>query len=309
MNNSLSRDYFSRTAGIAMLVAITLFTGYWMSAQNVAPTVKPLPQSLVAAHPERFRADLAYLPNESLLGFVEIPAGSFAMGSDPAIDRAAYDNERWSKEQTQGTVMLPTFYIGRYEVTVAQYREFVMATGQTIRSAALQVPADYPITDVSWTDALAYARWLQTTLRSSPQTPPQIKSLLDAGWTLTLPSEAQWEKAARGTDGRIFPWGNEPSNAFANFSQTGVKAVGSFACSACAFQLADMSGSVWELTRSPYRPYPYSTSDADKHADALYVMRGGAFNETLNNIRAATRGGIDPGARRSFIGFRLVLTK
>jgi formylglycine-generating enzyme required for sulfatase activity len=72
-----------------------------------------------------------------------------------------------------------------------------------------------------------------------------------------------------------------------------------------------MSGNVWELTRSPFQSYPYVSGDEarDPHADALFVMRGGAFSEAQNNARAAVRGGIDPGARSPSIGFRLVLEK
>jgi formylglycine-generating enzyme required for sulfatase activity len=72
-----------------------------------------------------------------------------------------------------------------------------------------------------------------------------------------------------------------------------------------------MSGNVWEMTRSPYQPYPYDSSDDrdDLQAESLWVMRGGSFSEAEQNIRAAIRGGIDPGARRPDIGFRLVISR
>lgn len=258
----------------------------------------------------RFNADAWYLPNEPLLGFVEIPAGEFVIGSDPTVDQMAFSNERWSAQSFQGKVNLPTFYIGRYEVTVAQYRTFADATGRAIPSEILKAPADQPVTHVSWPDALAYARWLTTTLTQSDRTPPQLKQLLDANWLFTLPSEAQWEKAARGGDGRIFPWGNVAVRGNANFRSTSALPVGSHPCNDCAYGLADMSGNVWELTRSPYQPYPFdpATQLGDPRGDALYVMRGGSFGDAENTVRAATRGGVDPGARREFIGFRLVLT-
>lgn len=127
---------------------------------------------------------------------------------------------------------------------------------------------------------------------------------------MTLPSEAQWEKAARGTDGRIFPWGNEPRPDRANYRRSSAAPVGSFACPECPFELSDMSGNVWELTRSPNRPYPYDpTNKIDLDTDALWVMRGGSYADPDQNIRAAIRGGADPGARRPFIGFRVVLTR
>lgn len=307
----MSRDYLTRTVGISLLITVTVFIAGWMHVQRarLSPTTATLPTLNVTPTLQRFNASTFYLPDEALLGFVEISAGSFVMGNDATLDRSAYANERWSATQAQGTVMLPTFYISRYEVTVAQFREFVAATGYISGRSALQTAADNPITDVSWGDALAYARWLTTALQQSTQTPTPLLALLKDGWRITLPSEAQWEKAARGSDGRIYPWGNSPSHTFANFGSSNATQVGSFACNECAFGLADMSGNVWELTLSPYRAYPYSDVSADQHSDALYVMRGGAFNESETNIRSTIRGGIDPGARRNFIGFRLALTQ
>lgn len=250
------------------------------------------------------------LPADALLGFVEIPAGPFLMGSDPAVDSLAYDNERWSPATPQEVVELPTYYIGRYEVTVAQFRAFVQATGHNADPAALQGPLDHPVTNVSWPDALAYARWLDGQLRASSETPPAVARWLAGGGSVSLPSEAQWEKAARGTDGRIFPWGDQPSRSRANIQGQGTVPVGSYPCPECPFPVFDMSGNVWEWTRSPFEPYPWNPADlpSDLDADALWVMRGGSFTDSPANARAATRGGADPGARRPFIGFRLALS-
>lgn len=232
------------------------------------------------------------------------------MGSDPSVDRLAFDTERWSPTETQGTVTLPAFYIGRYEVTVAEYGAFVESTGYSVDPRALQPPDDDPVTYISWPDALAYARWLERTLRESSETPAELRAVLEAGWRVSLPSEAEWEKAARGTDGRIYPWGNEPRHDRANYGSESAEPVGSFSCPECAHGLADMSGNVWEYTRSPYQPYPYDeTNDMDNlEADALWVMRGGSFGDTEQTIRAAVRGGADPGVRRDFIGFRVVIS-
>jgi formylglycine-generating enzyme required for sulfatase activity len=87
--------------------------------------------------------------------------------------------------------------------------------------------------------------------------------------------------------------------------------VGGFVCAECPYGLADMSGNVWEWTRSPYQPYPYDPTDDrdDLESDALWVMRGGSFGDDPRQVRAAVRGGADPGARRPFIGFRVALSR
>ena len=127
---------------------------------------------------------------------------------------------------------------------------------------------------------------------------------------MTLPSEAEWEKAARGTDGRIFPWGSQPTSDFANFNSGEIHAVGSKSCGECAYGLSDMSGNVWEFTRSPLQGYPYNPTDDSESLseDALWVMRGGSFADNINNVRAAVRGAVDPGVRSNTIGFRVAIS-
>ena len=242
--------------------------------------------------------------------FVAIPAGPFVMGASPAADPQAFDNERWSAAQGEGTLDLSLFYLSRTEVTVASFGEFVTATGAKADRRAIEAPAAHPVAFVSWPDALAYCRWLDSTLRTSADTPPDIARALAQGWHVTLPTEAQWEKAARGTDRRIFPWGDAPRRDRANYEGPSPTPVGQFACPECAHGLADMAGNVWEWTRSPYQPYPYDEADdrAGLDADALWVMRGGAFNDQARLVRASARGAAEPGARRAFIGFRVALT-
>lgn len=264
-----------------------------------------------AADLPTFRSDAWYLPAQHLLGFVEIPAGPVLMGSDPARDSVAFDNERWSAQQPQGTVEVDAFYIGRYEVTVAQFRTFVESTGYGVDERSLQSAPDHPVVAVSWTDALAYARWLEATLRVSPSTPTELKQLLNEGWRISVPSEAEWERAARGADGRIYPWGDEPRADRATFAAQGTTPVGSYDCPECPFGLSDMAGNAWEWTRSPYQPYPYDEGDdrSNLEVDALWVMRGGSFGDAATLVRNASRGAGAPGVRRPFIGFRLAITR
>lgn len=284
--------------------SLASFTRPLLLAALLAPSVG------AAQNEPTFDPAAWHLPDEALLGFVEIPEEPFAMGSDPRVDRMAFANERWSNFMRQGNVNLPTFYIQRYEVTTSQYRAFANATGYPADPQSLAQADIYPAAFVSWTDALAYARWLESELRSSSQTPAEIQQRLDDGWKITLASEAQWEKAARGTEGNIFPWGNQPDTSKANINSAASDPVGDQGCSDCAYGLADMSGNLFEWTRSPYQPYPYTSEDDRDNLmeDALWVIRGGSFNDQINNARAAVRGAADPGARRNFIGFRLVLT-
>ena len=297
--------------GLARTVALALVLAATAACERPDPSETrgasaPLPEAL-----DGFRADAWFLPDDEALGFVEIPAGPFTMGSDPAVDPRAFENERWSVRQAQGSVALPAFAIGRFEVTVAQFRAFAATAGDMVAAETLQGALEAPVGSVSWPDALAYCRWLETTLREWSGTPARLRRWLEDGWRVTLPSEAEWEKAARGADGRIYPWGDVPRRDRANFGGTdGPTPAGSFDCAECPFGLSDMSGNVWELTRSPYEPYPYDESDdaGDLGADALFVMRGGSFMDPASNVRAAVRGGADPGVRRPFIGFRVVIT-
>lgn len=243
--------------------------------------------------------------------FVEIPAGPFTMGVDRASDPMALDNEKWSPSAGEGTVDLPAFFIATHEVTVAEFSRFAQAGKWLVDPRALSAPTDHPVAFVSWPDAIAYSRWLESALKSSSSTAPRIAEALREGWHVTLPSEAQWEKAARGTDRRRFPWGNEPRRDRANFGAAATVPAGRFACPECAFGLSDMAGNVWEWTRSPYQPYPYDPSDdrTGLGSDALWVMRGGGFADGPQLIRTTTRGAAEPGARRPFIGFRVAIAQ
>ena len=150
----------------------------------------------------RFRPEAWYLPDEPLLGFVEILDGPFLMGSNRKRDSEAYDNEL-----KQHKVTLLTYYIARYPVTVAQFQSFVSESRDTSRDPrSLQGLANHPVVYATWHDALAYCEWLTEQLRNWQGTPEPLASLLNKqGWRVTLPSEAEWEKAARGSDGRIYP--------------------------------------------------------------------------------------------------------
>jgi formylglycine-generating enzyme required for sulfatase activity len=226
---------------------------------------------------------------------VLIPAGEFLMGSDPEKDKYAEDNE-----QPQHSLYLPDYYIAKTPVTNAQYAAFVEAGHKPPKHWKGKKPPqgkkDHPVVNVSWHDAMAYCKWLAEL----------------TGKAYRLPSEAEWEKAARGTEGRIYPWGNEWDAERCNTKgggKGGKTRVGPYPQGASPYGLLDMAGNVWEWCHSLGRPYPYDATDGREDAEAgdLRVMRGGAFYLGARYARCAYRGGDSPDYEFSAVGFRLVL--
>lgn len=307
--NSEDSSLPSGKIGFAVMTFITGFVAAWMfiAGDRSAESGR---SEFTAETTSGFNANAWQLPDEDLLGFVEIEAGEFTMGSNPGLDPMAYENERWSSFQRQGSLTLNTYYIARFETTIAQFRHFVADAGISVNSAALEGPPNAPVSNITWAEAVAFTHWLDAEMRQSDQTPDTLKQFLDSGAEVRLPSEAEWEKAARSVDGRIFPWGSQPTSQFANFQGSGKLPVGNAECDACAYGLSDMAGNVWEITRSPFQDYPYDPEDdaADLSQDALWTMRGGSYADAINNVRAAVRGGVDPGVRTDTIGFRVVIS-
>ncbi|HET9209306.1 MAG TPA: SUMF1/EgtB/PvdO family nonheme iron enzyme [Thermoanaerobaculia bacterium] len=239
-----------------------------------------------------------------------VPAGPFRMGSEKD------DPEGFSFERPAHDCDLPYEYrIGRYPVTVAQFREYVEATGELPRAPdSLRPPGNQPVARVSWFEALAFCRWLERRWRQEGRLPE--------GWSVSLPSEAEWEKAARGTDKRRYPWDNDFDPERANTSEAKVQEVSSVGCfpggtspSGCE----EMSGNVFEWTRSlwgkdlgnPSFRYPYVREDGREDLKApsrvLRVLRSGSFFNDPRVARCASRYGLVPGPRLGDVGFRVVV--
>jgi formylglycine-generating enzyme required for sulfatase activity len=290
--------------------------------------------SLARLGDPRFRADAWYLPDEPLLGFVEIPAGPFLMGTRqediPALlkqfggDREWGADREWYEQETpQHEVDLPAYYIARYPVTHMQYYAFVQSTGRKPPAARIdadqpyewrdgQPPAhlrNHPVALVNWYDAVAYCAWLTERLRAWEGTPePLAEFLRRKGWQVRPQGEAEWEKAARGMDGRIFPWGDKADPNRANYADAGIgttSAVGCFPSGASPFGVEDMSGNVWEWCATKWQN-TYQDYRGDNRLLGAYsrVLRGGALG-IVRYVRCASRSGVGPGYRVWSIGFRV----
>jgi formylglycine-generating enzyme required for sulfatase activity len=221
---------------------------------------------------------------------VLVPAGPFLMGST--------DGE--PDERPVHTVSVAAFYIDRYEVTHAQYAMFLQAKGHKppIDWSGGKMPSGrekYPVVNVTWADADAYARW--------------------AG--KRLPTEAEWEKAARGTDGRIYPWGNDASKKSAagkdaqdpRRREGRTFAVGSFPDDVSPSGAMDMAGNVWEWTADWYNAYPGNLNLELEYGHKYRVIRGGAaidYYGKPSTRRCATRARSVPYGTFDALGFRCV---
>jgi formylglycine-generating enzyme required for sulfatase activity len=336
----LSSDPTKVRAAAEAIQADQQAKGYAASLLNVISGKKEFstPQRVSAGNAlgylgdPRFRADAWFLPDDPLLGFVEIPAGPFLMGSDPQRDPYAQNDE-----QPQHEVNLPTYYIARYPVTVAQFQTFVTANGYKRQDEkSLRGLPHHPVEMVTWYDAIDYCNWLNETLKNWQGRPQPLADLLYQNqWHITLPSEAEWEKAARGSlpslvgdgggtegGGRVYPWGNDFNPDKANIRETRIgstSAVGCFPAGASPYGLHDMSGNVWEWTRSlwdkgPDKPdfkYPYDPVDGRENLEApddvLRVIRGGSWDLVRSVARVSGRGRGSPDLRLDLQGFRCVL--
>jgi len=230
--------------------------------------------------------DARIVIGEDGVEMILVPAGEFIMGSP--------ENEGYNDEHPQHRVFLDGFYIDRCEVTNSQYKQFMDATGHNAPKYwddGKYNRLDQPIVGATWSDAAAYARW--------------------AG--KRLPTEAEWEKAARGTDGRQYPWGNEWDNSKCNANVAGeaqqyTAPVGSFPAGASPYGVMDMAGNVWEWCIDWYGSnYGQSPRRNPKGHDSggESVLRGGSWCTTdCSYLRCANRNWFSPSFRFDDAGFR-----
>lgn len=205
-----------------------------------------------------------------------VPAGEFLMGS------ADSDREAHNDEKPQHRVYVDAFYLGKYPITNEQYRVFAQKTGHREpdhwKDGFPREKANHPVVNVYWSDAVAFCEWAARA----------------TGVPIRLLTEAEWEKGARGTDGRIYPWGNTWQPAYCNTEESGIKGTTPVDRSprGCSpYGTYDMIGNVWEWTSTIYKPYPYNASDGreDMNASGNRVWRGGSYWLSKAFARAACR--------------------
>lgn len=226
---------------------------------------------------------------------VLIPVGSFVMGEAPTY-----------------SVTVPAFRLGRYPITNREYALFLSHTPAQDEPPKQdwflrQPPSDrldHPVAGISWEDACAYCAWLTSA----------------TGRTYRLPTEAEWEKAARGVDGRIYPWGNAWADDCANIAGNGTSSVSAHPAGASPYGCQDMLGNVQEWTSTrwgadrerPAFPLPYQINDerddtAPHTRRDLRIHRGGSFRNSATDLRSTTRGSALPDTRIRWRGFRVAM--
>jgi formylglycine-generating enzyme required for sulfatase activity len=289
----------------------------WPESAQTEPQQPPQPPSPPPSAPSEPPAQVVRGKDGKEMRLV--PADWFEMGSTDAEIEDTYKlakkyeksaEKLWFEdEKGRHRVWLDAFYMDTYEVTVKEYQAFRQATGH--QALPLEVttyaPGDnYPVVMVNWYDAAAYCRWAEK----------------------QLPTKAQWEKAARGTDGRTYPWGNEPVNGrWANYCDTRCEfdrkdssqddgyrytaPVGTFAAGKSPYGIHDLAGNVWEWVRDWYDATYYSRSpehNPENTTAAEYrVLRGGGWLFSAADLRVARRYRLAPVNRSRILGFRCVV--
>ncbi|MDD2923041.1 MAG: SUMF1/EgtB/PvdO family nonheme iron enzyme [Anaerolineales bacterium] len=227
------------------------------------------------------------------IDFVKVPAGDFFMGADDI---------KYSSPQHLVYQLDYDYYIGRFAITNQDYSKFLREQGKPVILKPEKLK--HPLVNISWYNAWEYIEWLN-------------KNKLPKGLIFYLPSEAEWEKAARGVEGNIYPWGNTFDKNRCNSLESGNKGtttVGRYSPQGDSpFGCADMSGNIWEWTRSLYEfKYPYDPNDERECCETMInsmarVLRGGSSSGGIRGLHCAYRHKINAFGHGDHIGFRVAI--
>ena len=260
-----------------MLVPTVMLSPTATSQPILLPTITPTPK------PEAGDLLEITLPTGEGVTMVFVPAGEFTMGSDA--------EEADADQGPEHQVFVADFGIDQTEVTNEQFATFVEAEGHH-NAGSSAGPSLEPVTNVDWYDAQAFCEWREA----------------------RLPTEAEWEKAARGIESFIYPWGNAYNDAYVNDhgdadGYGAVAPVGSFSPEGDSpYGAQDMAGNVWEWTSSIYEAYPYEDNDERNPASSndgdSRVLRGGSWFDPNRFVRAPNRFKYRPSSHFGDVGFR-----
>jgi len=232
---------------------------------------------------------------------VLVPAGEFFMGTNKIDDEKMHlkigaVKPLFVDQHPSRKIFLDSYYIDKYEVTNEEYKRFLDSSGYDElpghweNETYAKGTGRYPVTHVTWREALTYGLWAQK----------------------TLPSEAQWEKAARGADGLLYPWGNDYEKGISNMDIDGARAlaeVGKYPDDVSPYKVYDLGGNVMEWTLDWYQAYPGSTYKNPRYGKILKVLRGNAFQKSGHYFLEAyrysfSRTEADPNDYFENVGFR-----
>ncbi len=294
---------FPRKSALFLLILILISTILSVFSPVQASTISTTQTPTITATPAFTETSASQSESKTAAGSTKtseidgmlqlyVPAGSFIMGSNKGATNAVPEH----------TVTLDAFWIDQTEVTNSQYAKCVASGSCTVPATDVshnriayygsEKFADFPVINVTYTQAKEYCTW--------------------AG--RSLPTEAQWEKAARGTDGRTYPWGEDvPTYQYLNFfhpkRQDTVK-VGSYPDGASPYGALDMAGNVWEWTSDWYEEDYYKTSPDTNPTGPTYgylkTLRGGSWEDDRSLVRTINRKGLTPIYSDYEIGFRCV---
>jgi toxoflavin biosynthesis protein ToxD len=231
-------------------------------------------------------------------GRILIPEGDFTMGStegDIQWVATTFFSEslEWYQDETPvRQVHLKGFYIDKYEVTNEEYLEFRKAVpGRETKFSddPWFNKSNHPVVGISWQEATEYCQWAKG----------------------RLPTEAEWEKAARGQDARYYPWGNKADPTLANVrgmldDNRHTAPVGDYEEGKSPYGVYDLAGNVWEWTADWYKPYEGNNHPSDMYGELLRVIKGGSWQSNMDLARSAIRGKAIPDQPQNYIGFRCV---
>jgi formylglycine-generating enzyme required for sulfatase activity len=307
MKNRNPGQSIRKTGGLAVLLVFAIAGCNSQAVATATPALPETPAPASSATPLPLPTDtpVVFTPTAPTGEMTDakgvvmrlVPGGPFTMGS----------NNGMPDEKPIHTVDLPAFYMDKYEVTNARYKACVDVgvcqvpanTGAGFHSGAYGTYGDqqfdnYPVIWVDWNRANTYCAWRGA----------------------RLPAETEWEKAARGTDGRKYPWGDGIDPTFANYGSHvpdiygGVfgktTAVGTYPAGQSPYGIYDMAGNVWEWTADWYDVYPGGDPAINGAAgqEAYRVLRGGAWSDDPELLRSTFRGGNNPDTTVNYIGFR-----